>query len=72
MRLVYQGGPPRAILAVEGVSQWAALVQGFVDSLEGQATESYPTQAWQAVFAVNDALQQSLRTKQAVSPEGVA
>jgi predicted dehydrogenase len=77
MQLLYRGGSPKAVRTDEGIQQWSALLQEFVDSIAGQdsnpvmqttGSESYP--AWPQVLTVNEAVQQSLRTKQAVVPEG--
>jgi predicted dehydrogenase len=77
MQLIFRGGSTRAIRTDEGIQQWSALVQEFVDSIVGQDSdpvmkttglESYPT--WPQVLTVSEAVHQSLRTKQAVVPEG--
>jgi predicted dehydrogenase len=77
MQLIFRGGPTTAIRTGEGIQQWSALVQEFVDSIVGQDSdpamkmtglESYPT--WPEVLTVSEAVCQSLRTKQAVVPEG--
>ncbi len=76
-QLIFRGGSTSAIRTDEGIQQWSALVQEFVDSIEGQDSdpvmkttglESYPT--WPQVLTVSEAVHRSLRTKQAVVPEG--
>jgi len=76
MQLIFRGGSTAAIRAGEGVQQWCAMVQEFVDSIVRQdcdpvmkttGLEAYPT--WPQVLAVSEAVCQSLRTKQAVVPE---
>jgi predicted dehydrogenase len=76
-QLIFRGGSTAAIRTDGRIQQWSALVQEFVDSIVGQDSdpvmkttglESYPT--WPQVLTVSEAVHQSLRTKQAVVPEG--
>ena len=77
MQLIFRGGSTAAFRTEEGIQHWSALVQDFIDSIVGPKSdpfmktaglESYPT--WPVVLTVSEAVHQSLRTKQAVVPEG--
>ena len=63
MQLIYQGGSPSAVRALEGVP-WAALVQDFLDSINAGSVQ-HPH--WQTAILIAEAVEASLRTKQAVS-----
>jgi hypothetical protein len=63
MQLAYQGGSPRAIRSSDAIAQWTTMLQAFATG-----SESYST--WHDVLAVNDAIEQSLRTKQSVFVKG--
>jgi hypothetical protein len=70
MQILYRGGTPKAVRAEETLVQWTALLQEFVDRAgKGETgSKSFPT--WSDVFAVSDAVDQSLRFKQSVRLEG--
>ena len=73
-QLLYRNGMPESINTSEGVTQWAAIVQEFVNLValpsDRAVIESFPT--WTHVLTVKDAVTESLRSKRAVAPEGVA
>lgn len=70
MQLAYRGGAALAVRADEGVTAWVALVQEFAERVRSGQAAHGPDPAWQSVLRVNDAVQESLRTKQAVAPKG--
>lgn len=66
MQLAYQAGGPRAVRTEEGPRQYAALVQDFADAV-AEGRDLAPTvTAWRKVYALADAVCQSLETRQAV------
>lgn len=67
MQIVYRGGPPQAIRAEEGVGQWVSLMQEFVDDIAGKRRMELPH--WQFAFAIAEAVETSLKTRQAVPLE---
>ncbi len=78
MQLVFRGGS-LAVRTGEGVMPWSVAVQEFVDAVGQDANPakgptglaSFPTTAWHNVLTVAEAARISLRTKQAVIPEGL-
>lgn len=69
MQLLYSGGKPQALRADEGLGQWAALLQEFVDRLravERNANPSHDQRNWHTVWTMAAALHRSLETRQAV------
>jgi predicted dehydrogenase len=70
MHLHYKSGSPRAVLAEEGYSFFAAAVQEFVDALNVARDLSPQVHAWQNALAVAAAVRQSLQLRRAVEPEG--
>jgi len=69
MQLAYQGGSPRAVRADETIAQWTAMVQAIVTAI-GSDHANDTRSTWPDVFAVNDAIDESLRTRQSVVPVG--
>ncbi len=68
-QLVFQGEAPRAIRTGEGDVQWSAMLQAFVDPLTpNNSVREFPS--WQRVWDVADAAEESLKSKQAVAPQG--
>jgi predicted dehydrogenase len=73
IQLVYRGGSPKAIGAAESLVQWSSLLQAFADSVmayDSNRVEAFPT--WLDVLTVSEAVQESLRSKQAVALKGAA
>lgn len=69
MQLAYQAGGPRAVRTEEGPRQYAALVQDFADAV-AEGRDLAPTvTAWRKVYALADAVCQSLETRQAIPLE---
>lgn len=66
MQLLYRGGRPQAIRTEEGIRQWVEMVQWFADALKNGSDLSETVRGWQSVFAVHDAINQSLTSKQSV------
>ena len=70
MQILYRGGQPLAVNAEEGVKQFAALLQEFVDDLQTGRDLSTSVTAWRDVLAVSDAVRRSLESRQAIPSEG--
>jgi predicted dehydrogenase len=71
LQLVYQGGPPRAFRTGEGVGQWSLLVQEFADAIRAGRDARSEHPHWSEAILTAEAVEKSLRTKQAVVLEGV-
>jgi predicted dehydrogenase len=70
MQLHYRGDDVFALRTEEGLGPLAAMLQAFADTLTASAKLAAAPD-WLKVLAIQEALQQSLRTKQAVAlPEG--
>jgi predicted dehydrogenase len=70
VQLVYRGGPPQAVRTDEKSGPLAAIVQDFVDALRtGREPEGGPA-GWRDVFTVADAVERSLASGAATTPEG--
>lgn len=68
-QLLYRGGRPLAVRAEEHAGQLAAIAQEFVDALRDGHDPTAGTGAWRDVFTVAAAVNHSIATKQAVTPE---
>jgi predicted dehydrogenase len=66
MQLLYRGGRPQAIRTEEGIRQSVDMVQWFADALKNGSDLSESVRGWQSVFAVHNAIKQSLTSKQSV------
>ena len=69
-QLVYRGGRPQAVRTDERAGLLAATADDFVDALRTGRDLSAGAAEWRAVFAVADAVAQSLASGRAVTPEG--
>jgi predicted dehydrogenase len=63
MQLLYRGGRPQAIRTEEGVRQAVDMMQWFADALKTGRDLSVYIKAWQQVFAVHDAIAESLASR---------
>jgi predicted dehydrogenase len=66
VQLLYKGGRPHAVPVEEGIRQAVDMLQWFATALTNAGDQSANLAAWQQVYAVNDAITQSLHSKQAV------
>lgn len=66
-QLLCRGGTSQAVRTDEGVGGMAALVQEFVD--QAATSAGGPASNWPEVLAVNEAVFESIRTRQAVRPK---
>ncbi|MBY0527861.1 MAG: hypothetical protein K2R98_30975 [Gemmataceae bacterium] len=71
MQMLLRDRSARAVRAEEGVIPWCLAIQEFIDALNQGRDLSMDRTAWRQVFAVWDAVELSLRTRQAVVPEEV-
>jgi len=71
MQLVFGGGAARAVRVDEGVVQYAAAIEDFVAALNAGRDLSAQRMAWHHAFAAGEAVQSSLQSRQAVTPQGL-
>jgi len=69
MQLLFRGGPPQALRLAEGVCQYRALIEEWVQMIATGPNLSGITWAWQDVLAVAEAARQSLASRQAIALE---
>jgi predicted dehydrogenase len=69
VQLLYRGGRPEAVRTDERAGRLAAMAQKFVDALRTGRDMTAGATDWRDVFAVADAVNRSLATGQAVTPE---
>jgi predicted dehydrogenase len=70
VQLVYRGGHPHAVRTDERSGQLAAIVQDFVDAIRTGREPEGGAAGWRDVFAVADAVERSLASAGATTPEG--
>jgi predicted dehydrogenase len=67
-QLFFAGGPPQAVRGGEGITL-APLMQEFVDALRDQRDLSVNLSAWTRAWAVADAVERSIESRQAIHRE---
>lgn len=70
VQLVYRGGHPQALRTEETAGMLAAIAQDFIDAIRSGREPEGGVEGWRDVFAVADAVERSLASGAAVTPEG--
>lgn len=71
LQLVYRQGAHAVIGTDESALAWSALLQDFIEAVTAGRRDDRDVTAWHNVLAVSDSVQLSLRTGEAVVPEGL-